>query len=352
MALFGGMSSTTVLPMPRIGGVLSGAGGLSVDGTKVAITGRVWFPGRTGTKEIERVELLMSSSDISGGSGVTLSLQDPLLTDFVPDETQDETVDIPNSDLPAAPEFGWVITGPFGSPSREVSFGDLLSVVIEWDASGRQGTDVVGLGGVSGTGLGVIYSAAAAAKVSGGTWAHSIRIPSLALKFTDGTYGTLYGCVPCSAMSQIAISPSFTYDEYGLQFVMPRDFHIDGADWFINFSSDTGDGELRLYRDGVATALATVALDAHQQPSIGAGYGNAFKAFSAIAGSAWVVYRLVVKATTASSISLLDIVVNHADHWSLHMGGSSWHAVGRQGGGAWTEIPLQRPLVWPLIAGM
>lgn len=351
MALYDGMSATLMMPVNRIGGSVGTAGSLGLDGTKAAMIGRVWFPERTGTKEIERVELLMSSSDISGGSGVTLSLQDPLLTEFIPDETQDETVDIPNSDLPA-PGFGWVITDPFGSPAREVSFGDLLSVVIEWDASGRQGTDVVGLAGAAQGNLGVIYSAACAARTAGGTWSHSIRLPSLVLKFTDGTYGTLHGSVPCSAVTALALSSSNTYDEYGLQFVMPRAFHLDGAHWFGGFGGATGDGELRLYRSGVTDPLATVALDAHQQASLAASR-EAFRLFDeAFEGSAGVIYRLVLKATTATAVSMFDIVVNHADHWDLHIGGPTWHAVGRQGGGAWTEIALSRPNLWPILGGL
>lgn len=352
MTTFAAMSLTTAMPVVnRSTALMLTAGSLSTTGTKAAITGRVWFPDRTGTKFIERVELLVSSTSISGGSGLTLSLQDPLLTEFLPDEVQDQTVDIPNAALPAS-GFGWVVTNPL-STARVVTYAELLSVVIEWDALGRQGTDVVGLSGVSESSGGLVYSAATAVKGTGGTWQHTARLPIVLLKFTDGTYGTLYGGLPCTSLPTILVSPSETYNEYGLQFNLTRDFEIDGAEWFGSLQDNTADGEVRLYQKGVDAPLATVAFDAHHQAITGSNERDAFMLFDqSIPCLATVNYRLVLKATAAAHIAMRAIAVQNAEHWTLHVGGQNWYSVGRQGGGAWTEIPLERAMIRPFLAGL
>jgi len=117
---------------------------IDATGEMAAFCGRVWFSARSGTKNLSRVGFRFGAVTKSGGSGLTVSLQDVTLSagpPMQPDGTQDQTVAIANGNASFASNT-WIRTGTF-SASRTVTYGDLLAVNVEYDGGGRTNPDSV-----------------------------------------------------------------------------------------------------------------------------------------------------------------------------------------------------------------
>lgn len=364
--LFTGMSVSPqhVWPHTLVGGA-QGNVGLNGPDDKCAYIGRVWFPSRSGMKQIEKVGFLVgNTSRVAGGSGLRVSLQD-LVTAGVstarPDEVQDEAVNVPNSDIPGTPTGGWVETDAL-SALRTVTYGELLAVVVEYDATGQQTdpdtglVDQISLAGFRSNTNGRTFSAIMRRK-AGSSWLDPSgnSIPSVTLEFSDGTSGTLWGSFLCSTIGGSAgiETDSLTSDEAGLYFKMPRDVYVDGVEAFISFGFTDADGEFCLYQG--SELLTSVAFDAHQQADedgLGTTSTSAYRLFpAAVHLTAGTIYRLTVRATTTRAITLGSVTVHRDSHMPLLPYGRCWKWTQRLAGGAWTDTALRRPLVFPLFGG-
>lgn len=315
--------------------------GLTIDATgeKAAFVGRVWNKDRA-TKSISRVGFRFGTITKAGGSGLTVSLQDVSLTASPgqPDETQDQTVAIANGDASFASNT-WIRTGAL-STDRSVAFGERLAVVIEFDGSGRQGADSVVIAGFNPVGVTQQVLTASSVLKTGGTWAVATPIPNLVLEFSDGTFGTLAGSYIASDTSTVALNTSTSPDEVALEFSLPFPCKVDGV-WAAISPPADADFEIVLYDGTTAMTNGTITVD--QRELRGTVAGTLFMPFPAeVSLVANTTYRLAIKPTTTTSLTVYYQDIASADHRQALPFGTSGAYVTRVDGGSWAAATTTR----------
>lgn len=317
---------------------------------KIVVMGPVWFPSGSGSKDITRLGFTWAASLVkSAGSGVIISLQDidPAASTLAPDGVQDQTVAVLNSD-PGLVAGAWYRTNPLSS-TRTVQCGDMLAIVLEYDAGGRTPPDYIGFRYILG---GLLSSAQCGyTNFSGVIWNSPSNVGvTNVLEFTDGTYGYLAGCsLPCTSISSAVYNSGSTPDEYALEFKFKETVIIEGGSWFMTAAAGAS-VDLVLYQGTTVIATASVngnnVIDnTHRIPTTAL-----FSSAVTLTGN--VVYRLAVKPTTANSITLPYLDVDNVELLTLHFGGKTWRSITRTDGGAWdTPVATRRPYIWPTIAG-
>lgn len=315
---------------------------VTIDATneKIAYCGFVETPAGAA-KSIRNIGIRTGSTITkSGGSGLTVSLQDISTSAGVPiqpDGTQDQMVAISNADIPAV---STVYTTGNLSADRSVLHGDPLCVVTEFDGSGWQASDVItlsawGYDGSNPTGL-------STTSLFTGSWAASNRQPFLFFVFSDGTYGSLMASLSAfGGNAAVYNSGTAGGDEYALEFVAPGTGYIDAVQVNGNFTSS--DFDIVLYSG--TTALATKSIDANwignvntrQPPYI------SFPVTNVTGGST---YYLSVKPTTATNLTLSAFAVSSSAQWNAMPSGETWRRAKRVDAGAWTSEPTERPSIW------
>jgi hypothetical protein len=315
-------------------------GPIDATGEKIAFSGRVWFPARTSTKAIRRVCLRWGTVTKSGGSALTISLQDVSLTagpPMQPDETQDQTVAVANADAGFASNT-WYRSGTL-SADRTVTFGDLLSVVVEYDGSGRSAPDSVNLSCPNWPPPNR-HGAVAALKTA--SWAATNTIPNVILEMSDGTFGTLLGSFPCSEinMHTIAVNTG-TADEYALAFTPATPFGVDGMWAVMTPGTGAADFEAILYQG--TSALATVAQDGNLSEFNAARLTEVPFASQDLA--AGTLYYASIRPTTTTSINVFSFDVADANHLTCHDEGTAWNFATRLDQGSWAAATTTRRLM-------
>lgn len=355
MQTFPGMS----IPWTNLGTPLSNIPQLTTalvidaTGEKAAYCGRVFFTARTGNKDIRKVGFLFGAVTKAGGSALTVSLQNALNAGggaaLKPDETQDQTVAIANADATFAANT-WHQTANL-SADRTVAFGEMLCVVVEYDGSGRQGADTVELDALLSDSTNQSHGTTTTLK-TGGSFTSVGAYPNIIFEFSDGTFGTVLGGFPFSALGTLTYNTGTgTADEYALEIKFPGPVQVDAAGGFVQQSGVSADAELILY-DGT-TAEKTHAADADF--SIVAGstrliYGQ-FDGMENLSRS--TTYYVSWKPTTTNNIVLTYFDVAAAGHFQAHVGGEDWRLNSRLDGGAWLgAVTTRRPFLWPYVSGI
>ncbi len=325
---------------------------IDATGEKAAFMGQVWTPNR-GSKDITRVGFRFGTVSKGSGSGLTVSLQNVSTTAAVPlqpDETQDQTVAISNANIPAS--NSWYRTNAL-SANRTVTHGEWLAVVIEYDGSGRIGTDAInitGLGDMSANGA--VCQFCSSALKTGGAWARTFILNNVILEYSDGTFGTLGGpwsvmTLPCSAQSTLNLNTGSTPDEAGLRFKLPFEAYVEGAWFYSTISANTVDFDVVLYEG--TTAVSTLSVDASYANNTAIRPGWVF--FSSPGRvKPNTEYTLALKPTTANNLGMAYIDVSDANHFQAMAGGTDWHWNQRTDAGAWTPTTTRRPLMGLLLS--
>jgi len=327
------MSLMTVVPS------FSATALIDATGEKIALCGRVFFPSRTGTKNITRLQFMWGAVTKAGGSALTLSLQDISLTTapLQPDGVPDQTVAIANADITAN---SWFRSNAL-SATRTVANGDLVAVVVEFDGAGRLSTDSFIVNGlvaaaanasfVFGQCSGMLFTAA---------WAALTFIPIIVLEFDDGTFGTLLGAHAIKALNtHVCNVGTAIADEHAIVINFPFSCKIDGL-WALVTVAAASDFSLVLYSG--TTALETVAVD-----------GSSF------AGTTvryiWVPiperqltpntdYYVSVKPTTVNNMTAYSCDVDNANFWTTQDGGVAVTYASRLDNGSWASPTATRRL--------
>lgn len=340
------MTNTVVgdifLPPPPPASPLSSTNVMTIDATgeMAAFLGRAVVPGG-GSRTIERAGILFGTVVKAGGSVLRLSLQNLSTTVgpvFVPDEVQDEFVDIPTGDPVSAT---WYRT-PVFSAGRTVTNGDLLAVVIEFDAAGRLGADSYGIRRWDS--IATPGGHAACATKLAGVWAQAAGAPILVLEDNAGGFITLDGAMPIDSLTiSIAFNNASAADEIGLEFVSPVSGNVMGAWLYIQTTAGTSDFDVVLYSG--TTAIATASVDANQLRTANSFLPVQFTALAAITQG--TTYRLVVKPTTANNVTFFFQNVNSAAHLSVTPPFlSGWNYVTRVDAGSWAAATTtRRPMI-------
>lgn len=323
--------------------------GLVIDATgeKIALIGRYVNATRT-TKSIRKVGITFGAVSKTFVSGLTLSLQDVAAAagpPMQPDETQDQTVAIAAAAVTANT---FLMTGNL-SADRSIAPGELLAVVLEFDALGRLGTDSYALSqwatrGDLGMQVGTVLKTA--------SWAvQGNRAPVVVFEHSDGTFGGLDGCWPVSAHALPGINSGTTPDEYGLECSFTTPQFCDGA-WIVAFVPSGGDFDVVLYENGVAMSGGTVSVDSNQLRSAGAAYHILEVTFpSVLTLAANTPYQLMAKPTTANTMFLPSLDVSVAGHLDAAPGGAAFKSASRVNAGSFTALATRRPFMGLRLAG-
>jgi hypothetical protein len=227
-----------------------------------------------------------------------------------------------------------------------VNPGDLIAIVIEYGTF--TAADAFNVTHVTGA----TSSHRSQACLFTGSWAISTSIPCVLLEFSDGTFGTLSGALPVSAVStQSYASNTGGADEYALEFSFPFPVQVDGAMVSFSASGTAADADIVLY-DGT-TALETVTVDGNTVVSTG-GNRPTYVAFTQAHDlTANTTYRISVKPTTTTSISLQYFDVSAAGHLQAHSMGEDWMMCSRLDAGSWAAgTTTRRPLIFPRVCGL
>ena len=314
---------------------------IDATGEKAAYVGRVWFPARTGTKAVRRVGFRFGAVTKAGGSALTISLQDVSTSSGPPanpDGTQDQTVAVANGDAAFASNT-WYRSGTL-SADRTVTYGDLLAVVVEFDGSGRLGSDSVALAYLFTSGDTSNYSVhGAQVLLNTGSWALQTGVPNVVLEFDDGSFGTLDGSAPMSALNTHTYSSSSNPDEYALEFVVTAPVKIDAIWAVVGPGSASANLDLVLYSG--TTALQTVSVDGNT-----AGASNNRQLLVPIPEtelSTGTTYRIAVKPTTTNNVNAFSFDVDDANQLVCN-GGTGMTYTTRVDAGSWAAATATRCL--------
>jgi hypothetical protein len=308
--------------------------GLLIDATgeKIAMIGRFWNASRSA-KSIRKVGFRFGAVTKAGGSALTVSLQNVSTSANPPqpDGTQDETVAIANANAAFASKT-WIMTGNL-SADRSVSFGEELAVVVEYDGSGRIGSDSVVVSSI----LTATNSCNPVTSLYTSSWATSTRTPNFIFECSDGTFATFDGCSISKDSSSATYNSGSTPDEYGNEFQIPFACKTDGAWLLITPQTTSSDFEVVLYSG--TTALATATVDAS---TAGPVTGRIHILWgSEIELAANTNYILALKPTTANNVSLGYFDVDASTHWDA-TGIPTCAMVTRTNAGSWSGTTTTR----------
>jgi hypothetical protein len=321
--------------------MLNTIGTIDATGEKLAFIGRVSTPNR-GAKTLSGVGFRFGTITKAGGSGLTVSLQDVSTSagpPWQPDGTPDQTFAIANGNASFATAT-W-IEGTFGS-TRNVTHGDQLAVVVEYDGSGRLGADTVSLstwfaenplhsGGLS------HYT---------GSWTALAHVANILLIYNDGSFGTFRGAVVGSGSGSLTYNSGDAIDEVALRFQVPWTCSIDAVKVHYNTTSASANADIILY-DSSSSALVTASIDGNTiHNSSGGAQRQYILPIASTTLSANTTYRLALKPTTANDVTIPYTDVSNASHFQATPGGVAWYYSTRADGGSWTDTTTRRPYLW------
>jgi hypothetical protein len=325
--------------LSNTGSGLTESAALLIDATgeKAAFIGPVIFGGdRTTSRAIRKVSFKFGAVTKAGGSGLTLSLQDvSAAAAFVPDEVQDQTVAIAAAGVTTQTAY---TTGNL-SADRTVNYGDMVAVVIEFDGGGRLGADSFVISSLAN----VQQSRTSGTLKTGGTWAQQVRRPLLHFEFADGTFGTMEGALPASALGSVAFNSGSAADEIAMGVQFPFEVVCLGADVLALAAGTSSDFDIVLYEG--TTARRTCSVDAMQLPTAtNAAHWVALWAPYTIPAN--TLFRIALKPTTANSVTMYYRDVAAAALLDIAFGGQNFCYASRVDAGAWTDVTTRQPLNW------
>jgi hypothetical protein len=144
--------------------------------------------------------------------------------------------------------------------------------------------------------------------------------------------------LPLLALVSTAFNNGSTPDERALRFQMPMQCTVDGC-WFR--ADFDGDCDIVLY-DASDTVLATATMDASARPATAG--ANAWFRFDPVVLTAGVTYRLAVRPSTGTSLTLYSFTVDSNGLFAAAVPGSTqWYQSTRTDAGAWTDTDTARP---------
>ncbi len=299
----------------------------------VEAAGFVFRIPKTGT--LDMVEFRFNNMSNVPDNGVKVSFQD--LSAGEPDGGADQYRVIPSGSLAA----GWATPGLMTSDGtdtgtkRSVTVGDYLAVVIENNSFTAGDSFQVSALNMSSVAQQLTRAQHyCTSRNSGGTWTDNALVPCMALKYSDGTYAFVAPMwYPISALTTATFNNGSSPDERGLVFSVPVSMELTGA-WMLGGVGAAGD--LVLYDSG-GNAIATVSF---QTQNSGQGYLIPLPPTTLVANST---YRLVLKPTSGSNVTLYDFTVPGNSYLAAVEGGINWYYTQRTDAGAWTDTNTRRP---------
>ena len=262
------------------------------------------------------------------------------------------TVDATNGD-PTTTLYGGSAAGTQASPTANTFFevtlgtaaaatiGDVVAVVLQFDTTAGSITIDPGLTSVLGrAGVAFPYLDVFATAWTKGAANGVNCIPACTIGYDDGTY-PYTGMTPSAttAPAAVTVNTGTTPDEVGNRFTVPFLCRVSG---FYSIADYDGDADLILY-DSADAALATVSVDKDNEAVATAAH-QTYLPFAPVTLRPNVVYRAVVKPTSATSLIVYRINSQSAAMMDQMSGGQAWHETSRTDAGSWTDTTTQRIL--------
>ena len=298
---------------------------------------------KTGT--LDKIEFRTGAVTFGGGSVLRASFQDIDLATGFPDGTQDQF-----RDVTGVAANTWTVPGLMTSDGtdtgtkRSVTVGGLLAVVIEYATFTAGDTVTWAQHQVQST-TGILPAFPTPALFTAAWAMNTAGYPSMALKYNDGSYAYIVDPLsPILTFNTRTFNSTSTPDERGMIFQFAGPVAVGGA-WFRADLDAAAD--LVLYDSDGSTALQTVSLDSDLRS--GTAGLNQFVRFADTNLTASTNYRLILKPTSASSVSLYDYDVSAAAHLDVCAGGQNFHSTTRTDAGAWTQTTTNRPWMGLLV---
>lgn len=297
---------------------------------KAAFCGRVWYPSRASTKDISVIHF-RAGAITSDGSTFRVGL-DAISTTTGPPYQPEGTNDQSGTALVSALSANaWNSISL--SANRTVAFGAQLAVTFDYSAYTAASVVVSCLTSIQ---SGPYGDCGAVLSNGGAAFGAQIVVPNVVLECTDGTFATLDGVFPFSAIGTNTFHlTTATNDEFGLQFQVPFACKVDGA-WFLMAAGASGDVEVLLYSTPGGTPAAMtgtpITLDEDDQTVVAGSTRPFFVPFSQeITLAANTDYALTVRPLTSTNHITYYFDVNDANHFTLHSGGTVCKEVFREG---------------------
>ncbi len=295
---------------------------------------------RSGT--IDSLEFKLGA--VTTPAALKVSLQDISLATGNPDGVVDQYGVIPSASVVSQ---AWVTTtltldGTSTGPKRTVTQGEWVAVVFEWYAAAGSVVFSTHLNTVAWDSLELVQF------FNGAVWSWpSPFLPCYVLKYTDGVYATTKAgaCAP-SAITAVNPTVNTTPDEYALTVHLPFTGICVGALVHLRFASGTYN--VVLYAPNGSTLLSVAGLKGG-----GGSSGPVLTQFpSPITLLPNSLYRLAVVPLTTTAVKLTVYDVQNCGIHDAHPGGRNWYLSTRTNAGLWTDSPLQRPLIAPLLTDL
>jgi hypothetical protein len=162
---------------------------------------------------------------------------------------------------------------------------------------------------------------------------------TFALEYNDGSVPYIDAAIPASSVASTSFNSSSSPDERGNLFQVPVPMRVIGVYHQLVPGGANQTCDLVLYDNG-DSAIGTISLDLDQYRAAAASSSTHYFS-SAISLTANTNYRLVVKPTVTSGMSVTQYVLDtSAGTTALReagMSGTTWQLTTRADAGAWTE---------------
>lgn len=319
-------------------------------------TDQVHFVGRFvhkdhSAKTVDGVGFLFGTITKTNGSTFQVALQDVDITNGPPqrgDGTDDQVLTIANADAGFASN-AWYTGGFDGAATRSLTHGDRIAIVL--DFASFQAGDSVNIRGLTRQASTWSAESGTTANLTG-SLAAQVMVPNVVLRCSDGTYGTIENAWPISALNTHAIHVNTgTADEYAMAIQFPFGVTVDGLYVpMTSLSTGTETTEVVLYSG--TTALVTATVDHNAIRSTTGGIFILPIAEQALAAN--TLYRIAVRPTGTTGVTVTSFDVATAAHFQAHAGdASTWHLWTRVDQGSWGgEVTTRRLFAGVRVSGV
>ena len=226
--------------------------------------------------------------------------------------------------------------------SKTIAHGDF--VCIAWQMTARGGADFVDCGHVNSLSNTLIPCVST---FLGGVYGTTVCIPNIVLRFSDGTYGYMYGAYVMSSQSSYSWNNTSGQKEYGNLFRVPFQSAVNGvmANIALNANAD-----VVLYSDPLGTPVAerSLTLDVNNTSVSGP---SPFLFSSPFVIQPNTDYVVALKPSSATNIAISYKVYGNAAHQASESGGGNGYAVSRDAAAfAALNSGLERLVMAPLVS--
>jgi hypothetical protein len=302
---------------------------------------------KTGT--LDTFEFRSGTTSSFPTNGIRVSFQDINSSGF-PDGSVDQYVVISSGG--SYPNNTWIDpglmthNGTSGGTKRSVTVGDYLSIVIENNPTYSAGSfqfSSVNLAAL--TDQGIDGQSGFINRDSALTWTYAANKRGFgALRYNDGTYAVLGHpkYYPFMAFASATFNSGSTPDERGLRLILPASLRICG---FWLRGTITAAADIVLYDAGGSVVLTSTITPYVFNQS----YVIPVTPTTLASG---VVYRLVLKPTSGSNVTLYDFSANTNALLGATNAGVDWYYTERTNAGAWTDTNTKCPWMGLIVDGV